>query len=619
MKNTDKFKELLKKSARFRKVALHLHSPLSFDWAQGGCDKNLNDKEKLLSGEGKRIFLEELDKFFDLVAITDHMKCQYGCELSEMSKKRDGVKILPGMEVNFRPEPPLSSMKIHLIIIFPLGTSIEKIGRVFGGIKNFKDENERTGKEEIDGAQVRLKDWIQKVHDEDGVCIAAHVERENGLRSSFRQVAKETIKLFSDNVEKKEETEISEDFKKYLLDSGIDAIEVNKPEDRAYYTWESKIKDKKYSIPVILSFDSHDLESLKRNERISYIKLSEISLKDIKESFKFPDTRIRFINDLPTPPCPYVVAIEINGTQGNSFFPKINLAFTENLNCLIGPRGSGKSTVIEAMRYVFGYNRTLNEIDRELQDKIRSMQKRNFKESSIKIYYKTVDGPTHILQSTYDEKSDCTTKIFDENGEELHISDVENSGKYPLRLFGWSEIENLGREHRRQRDLLDRLIPEIQPKLDLREVTIRELLENRKSIEKVCVELENIFEQNNKEVQKYREYKEDFDKLNTEEVRILFTSLDFLKGKQSILSHILGKASLTLERLEEIERPDLTKGLDTILSEQGDQIKDWWTKEEQADLNILSYEEEIKGLLDKGIQKIKSLIKILEDKIENIK
>jgi DNA repair exonuclease SbcCD ATPase subunit len=135
----------------------------------------------------------------------------------------------------------------------------------------------------------------------------------------------------------------------------------------------------------------------------------------------------------------------------------------------------------------------------------------------------------------------------------------------------------------------------------------------------VCVELENIFEQNNKEVQKYREYKEDFDKLNTEEVRILFTSLDFLKGKQSILSHILGKASLTLERLEEIERPDLTKGLDTILSEQGDQIKDWWTKEEQADLNILSYEEEIKGLLDKGIQKIKSLIKILEDKIENIK
>jgi len=43
MKNTDKFKELLKKSARFRKVALHLHSPLSFDWAQGGYDKNCND------------------------------------------------------------------------------------------------------------------------------------------------------------------------------------------------------------------------------------------------------------------------------------------------------------------------------------------------------------------------------------------------------------------------------------------------------------------------------------------------------------------------------------------------------------------------------------------------
>jgi len=28
----DKFKELLKKSARSRKIALHLDSPLSFDW-----------------------------------------------------------------------------------------------------------------------------------------------------------------------------------------------------------------------------------------------------------------------------------------------------------------------------------------------------------------------------------------------------------------------------------------------------------------------------------------------------------------------------------------------------------------------------------------------------------
>ncbi len=615
----DKFKELLKKSARFRKVALHLHSPLSFDWAQGNCDKNLNNKEKLLSTEGKLIFLEELDKFFDLVAITDHMKCQYGCELSEMSKKRDGVKIIPGMEVNFRPEPPLSSMRIHLIIIFPLGTSIEKIGREFSGIKNFKDENERTGKEEIDGAQIRLKDWIQKVHDEDGVCIAAHVERENGLRSSFRQVAKETIKLFSDNVGKKEETEISEDFKKYLLDSGIDAIEVNKPEDKIFYTWESKIKDKKYSIPVILSFDSHDLESLKKNERMSYIKLSEISLKDVKESFKFPDTRIRFINDLPTPPCPYVVGVEIVGTQGTSFFPELSLAFTENLNCLIGPRGSGKSTVIEAMRYVFGYNRTLNEIDKELKEKIQSMQKRNFKNSTIKVYYKTVEGQIHILQATYDEKSDYTTKIFDDKGQELHIFDVENSGKYPLRLFGWSEIENLGREHRRQRDLLDRLIPDISSKLESRSNATRELIENRKATEKVCFELDNIFEQNNKEVQKYREYNEDFDKLNTVEVKSLFSNLDFLKGKQSILNHVFEKSNLTLKQLQDIERPDLKKGLDILLKEQSQQIKDWWDKEEQPNLNILSYEEEVKGFIDKGIEKIKSLIKILEERIEKIK
>lgn len=614
----NKLKDLLKKSARFRKVACHVHSPLSFDWAKEPCDKALNDKKRLLSKEGKETFLKELDKNFDLVAVTDHMKCQYACELSELSIKREGVKILPGMEVNFRPEPPLSGMRIHFIIVFPLGTSVEKIGRVFSGVKDFGDEQRRTGEEEIDGKQIKLEEWVKRVHEENGICIAAHIER-GGIRCSFRQVAKEIIKLFGDSAGNTEEKEIADSFKEYLLSSGIDAIEVNKPEDRVHYTWESKIKDKKYSIPVLLAFDSHTIESLDKREKISFIKLSNISLEDLKEAFKFPDTRIRFINDLPTPPSPCVLGVEINGSRGYSFFPELNLAFTENLNCLIGPRGSGKSTIIEAMRYVFGYNRSLNEIDSELQEKTRSMQKRNFKGSIIKVYYKMTNGQIHILQATYDEKSDYTVKVFNDIGEELHIPDVETSGNYPLRLFGWSEIENLGREHNRQRDLLDRLIPEVLPKIELRKEIIGKLAENRKAVEKACVELDNIFDQNNKEVQKHREYMDDFNKLNTPETKSLFSNLDFLKGKLLVLNHILEKSNLTLKQLEKIERPNLTKGLDVLLNEQSAQIKDWWSKEEQPSLNILSFEEEVKTAFDKSIQKIKSLIKIIEDKVEILK
>nr|MBC8499479.1 AAA family ATPase [Candidatus Atribacteria bacterium] len=455
------------------------------------------------------------------------------------------------------------------------------------------------------------------VHNEDGICIAAHIER-NGIRCSFRQTAKETIKLFQNIVNKTEEEKIAEEFREYLLDSDIDAIEVNKPEDKMHYAWESKIKNKKYAIPVILAFDSHDIESMNKSEKTSFIKLSNISLKDLRESFKFPDTRIRFANDLPKPPCPCVLGVEINGSRGNSFFPNISLAFTENLNCLIGPRGSGKSTLIEAIRYVFGYNRTLNEIDPELEKKTRAMQKRNFKDSIIKVYYKMINGQIHILQATYDEKSDYTVKVFNESGEELPIPDVETAGHYPLRLFGWSEIENLGREHDRQRDLLDRLIPEVLPKLETRKTIIRELVENRKAIEKVCVELDNIFEQGNREVQKHKEYKEDFEKLNTAETKSLFSSLDFLKGKSVVLGHILEKSNLTLKQLEKIERPNLVKGLDVLLAEQTAEVKDWWLKEEQPSLNILSFEEDVKAAFDKSIQKIKSLIKIIDDKIKSI-
>jgi ABC-type lipoprotein export system ATPase subunit len=604
----EKIDQLLEKSAKFRKVAFHVHSPISHDWTGG-------NKETYLTKEGKESFLQELDKRFDLVVVVDHMRCSYGCELSEISKSRKGVKIFPGMEISFEPEPPLNGLKVHLVVVFPMGTSVEKIGRIFSGIAGFKDENERKGKEVIDGKLVSLKDWIKKVHDENGICIAAHVEHENGIRFLFRQTAKDTIVQYGDSPSKQDEQRIAENFREYLLISGIDAIEVARPQDRIHYIWESKIKETKYHIPVVLGMDSHDLVSLDREEKITYIKLNDITLAQVKDAFRFPDTRIRFCTDLPRPCCPTIIGIEILGSKGNSFFPNLTVGFTENLNCVIGARGSGKSTLIEAIRYVFGYNQTLNEVDQELVKKIRSIQKRNFKDAKLKIYYKTNKGEVHTLEATFDEKIDYLTKVFNEDGDQIAVPNIEASGNYPLRLFGWSEIENLGREHKRQRDLLDRLIPEVLPKLQEKKEIIGELTTNRKSIERVCTELDNIFEQSNREVQRYREYKEEFKKLNTADVKLLLESLDGLKSKKTILNHVLGRAKFTLGELNTIERPDFLKGLNEIVNDQKPEIRQWWEKDEGPSLNILTYEEEVKASIEKAVQKVNSLIKSIESRI----
>ena len=177
--------------------------------------------------------------------------------------------------------------------------------------------------------------------------------------------------------------------------------------------------------------------------------------------FQFPETRIRFSNDRVPPP--YILGLEIINSTENSFFTDLTLGFAENLNCIIGPRGSGKSTVIDAIRYVFGYNRSLDELENDdLKEAVISRQKATLTDSIIRIAFRVDENRIHFLEATFDPKSDYVTRVYDLDGRKLPIPDIERNGDYPLRLFGWSEIETLGRSSGRQMDLLDKLVEGLQ-------------------------------------------------------------------------------------------------------------------------------------------------------------
>ena len=51
-------------------------------------------------------FAQELRPHLDFVAVTDHMKCGFSSRLSRHVGSNDEFMTLPGMEVNFRLEPP---------------------------------------------------------------------------------------------------------------------------------------------------------------------------------------------------------------------------------------------------------------------------------------------------------------------------------------------------------------------------------------------------------------------------------------------------------------------------------------------------------------------------------
>lgn len=94
------FDLLRKRTARFRRVALHIHSPDSHDWARGAPDAARNQRSRFDGDSGLIEFCSELKPHLDMAGITDHMRCSFATRLSSSVSIPDEFCVLPGMEVN---------------------------------------------------------------------------------------------------------------------------------------------------------------------------------------------------------------------------------------------------------------------------------------------------------------------------------------------------------------------------------------------------------------------------------------------------------------------------------------------------------------------------------------
>lgn len=592
------FAEKRKRTARFRRVGLHIHSPESHDWGKNG-DETLNDRLVYQDLNGRRSFINQLKERFDLVAITDHMKCTYGTTISKETLADDDFLVMPGMEVNLCPEAAIGNVRLHLLAILPEGSSVEHFAQLFIGTDVPPDDAKRNGQEEIAG--INLKDWIDMVHTVGGICIAAHVDYDRGIRHLFRQTGREIVKHFvaePDDHDPREQ-EISDRLKEYLFSVGFDAIEVAKPADQPNYRWFSMQNGREVSIPVTYHCDAHCVEDLDRKDRVTWIKMTTLGLKGLRDALMFPETRVRFESDLPEPPSPRLLGLEIVGSE-DALFDHVLVAFAENLNCLIGPRGSGKSTIVEAIRYVFGYNRTLHVLDstNKLSERVKSMQNANLKDCLIRIVYETLEGEVRVLEATFDPSEDYVTKIYGQDGAQINTPDLELSGEYPLRLFGWSEIEILGRDPSQQRDLLDRLVPGLPAARRERDDLRNQLSSKRLQIETIISELNQILSQDDSLIQRYTEYQEAFEKLNTEEVKGDFSALDVAEGKVRVLGRVQKNAESLLSNIREVDADALQTGVDGLLVDVGKELEDWWLADEIKQLKLVDAGTDVKKHLE---------------------
>lgn len=103
----------------------------------------------------------------------------------------------------------------------------------------------------------------------------------------------------------------------------------------------------------VMNSDSHALIALGRNasndKRVTRYKMDKPSFAALKIALEDADARVR-IEDLIPQAVPHVVGIAMEG----GFLNKQVIQFSRNLNCIIGGRGTGKSTTFEGVRCLIG-------------------------------------------------------------------------------------------------------------------------------------------------------------------------------------------------------------------------------------------------------------------------
>jgi hypothetical protein len=145
-----------------------------------------------------------------------------------------------------------------------------------------------------------------------------------------------------------------------------------------------------------------------------------------------------------------IVSLEPTG----GFLKGAKFEFADGLNCIIGGRGTGKTTVLEFVRYVLG----LMPDERASSVRARSIKtllQSNLGNGRLRLQVRTKHGMGYLAERPWND----TAQILNEQGEATAVS-FERDNIFKADIYSQNEIEEIATNPSHQLALLDKFIEE---------------------------------------------------------------------------------------------------------------------------------------------------------------
>ncbi|MBF8251518.1 MAG: SMC protein, partial [Deltaproteobacteria bacterium] len=201
-------------------------------------------------------------------------------------------------------------------------------------------------------------------------------------------------------------------------------------------------------VAVINASDINSPEDLNKDSASCLVKMSNVSVEALRQAFLDPESRIRLNSDPQPEPHAEFLAItwETGGFMGDT-----SVHFNGNLNVLVGGRGTGKSTMIESIRYALGLEALGEEARKAHEGIIRHVLGGGTKVSLLVRSHKPSQRCYTIERSVPNPPI-----VKDEAGDVLTLSprDVMPG----VEVFGQHEISELTKSKEKLTLLLERFV-----------------------------------------------------------------------------------------------------------------------------------------------------------------
>ena len=272
---------------------------------------------------------------------------------------------------------------------------------------------------------------LECVRKQGGISIAAHVAADNGLLATLEGQPRM-------NAWK------SPDLYACALPGPIGDAPQNV---RAILENKDAAHKRERRVAIINASDVNSPEDLAEPRSSCFIKMSALSVEGLRQAFLDPDSRIRLHSD----PCPEPHAEFIAMAWEGGFLDGTRLHFNSNLNVLVGGRGTGKSTVIESLRYALAIDPIGEEANKAHQGVLKHVLKSGTKVSLL-------------VRSHHPAKHDYTIErtvpnppvVKDELGNVLNLSPRDVAPG--VEVFGQHEISELTKSREKLTLLLERFV-----------------------------------------------------------------------------------------------------------------------------------------------------------------